>query len=206
MLPVTAEQLKQLYSSTKTETIEKYIGPLNFFMKEGEINTRLRVCAFLAQIGHESGGLTIVKENLNYSAQGLLNIFKKYFPTRELALEYERQPEKIANYVYGNRMGNGPASTGDGWRYRGRGLIQITGKESYIAFSKDRSLAFDEITAYLETPDGACESAVWFWSKRSLNQYADESDMIIITKKINGGLNGIDDRIARYQRALEVFV
>lgn len=206
MLPITKEQLKQLFSTTKLETLETFIDPLNFFMDQGNINTRLRVCAFLAQTGAESGGFSIVKENLNYSAQGLLNIFKKYFPTLDMALQYERQPEKIANYVYGNRLGNGPASTGDGWRYRGRGLIQVTGKENYINFAHDRGLSFDEVIPYLETPDGAAESAVWFWTKRDLNRYADEQDMVTLTRRINGGMNGFDHRMAYYQQALEIFV
>jgi len=206
MLPITDQQLQALFPTTKLNVLIPYLDPLNFFMGEEEINTRLRVCAFLAQIGHESGGLTTVKENLNYGAQGLMNTFKKYFPTMELALQYERQPEKIANRVYANRMGNGPESSGDGWKYRGRGLIQVTGKDGYQGFSNDRGLAFDQVISYLETPDGAAESAVWFWTSRKLNPHADKGDMLTITKIINGGTNGLDHRMSLYNQALAIFL
>lgn len=206
MLPLTVQQLQKLFPSTKVDVLTSYVDPLSFFMGEEKIDTKLRICAFLAQVGHESAGLAITKENLNYGAQGLMNTFKKYFPTMDLALQYERQPEKIANRVYADRMGNGPESSGDGWKYRGRGLIQLTGKENYTNFATERGLAFSEVISYLETPDGASESAVWFWKKNNLNQYADISDMLTITKRINGGTNGLDHRMSLYKQALDIFV
>lgn len=202
---VTLEQLQQLFPLTKKTTLALYVDPLNFFMEEGEITTRDRICAFLSQVGVESGGLSVVKENLNYSAQGLLLTFKKYFPTKEIAQQYERIPEMIANRVYSNRMGNGPESSGDGWKYRGRGLIQVTGKNNYMQFANDRGLELQEAIDYLETPDGACESAVWYWSSRNINSAADEKDIVRVTKLVNGGLHGFDQRMAYYQTALTIF-
>ena len=154
---------------------------------------------FLAQCGHESAGFTRLEENLNYSAKSLYNVFRKYFPTIGIAEQYERRPEKIANLVYGSRMGNGSAETGDGWKYRGRGIIQITGKFNY------RSLEYDTGLEVVENPDlllevkNAVVSAFWYWDKHDL---AKHSDIEIVTKKINGGLNGIDERKQLYTRFL----
>lgn len=150
---------------------------------------------FLAQCGHESAGFTRLEENLNYSAKSLYNVFRKYFPTIGIAEQYARRPEKIANLVYGSRMGNGSAETGDGWKYRGRGIIQITGKFNY------RSLEYDTGLEVVENPDlllevkNAVVSAFWYWDKHDLAKY---SDIEIVTKKINGGLNGIDERKKLY--------
>lgn len=154
---------------------------------------------FLAQCGHESAGFTRLEENLNYSAKSLYNVFRKYFPTIGIAEQYERRPEKIANLVYGSRMGNGSAETGDGWKYRGRGIIQITGKFNY------RSLEYDTGLNVVENPDlllevkNAVTSAFWYWDRHDLAKY---SDIEIVTKKINGGLNGIDERKQLYTRFL----
>jgi len=166
------------------------------------INTPLRVAHFLAQCGHESGGFTITNENLNYSAKGLNGIFKKYFPTLASAVPYERKPEKIANKVYGGRMGNGVEASGDGYKFRGRGYIQLTGKENYTAFGK--SIGVD----ILSNPDSvattyALASAAWFFSKNGLHKIADEgaSDMVVtkITKRVNGGTIGLEDRIKHFK-------
>lgn len=197
----TIEQLQALYTTTKQDVISKYYNTLVSTMQAAGIDTRLRICAFLAQVGHESGCLNIVQENLNYSADGLLKIFPKYFPTRELADQYARQPEKIANYVYGNRLGNGGPETGDGWRFRGRGLIQITGKENYINFAKDNNLSLKEVVDFLETSIGACTSATWYWTKRNINQAADKDDIVLVTKLVNGGTNGLQHRTELYEKA-----
>jgi len=160
------------------------------------INTPLRLCHFLAQTGHESGGFKVTKENLNYSAERLQVIFKKYF-TEDSAKEYARKPEKIANIVYANRMGNGNQASGDGFRFCGRGYIQLTGKDNYTAFDK---FVEDDILA---NPDLVATkypllSAAWFWSKNGLNAIADQgaTDEVItkVTKKINGGVIGLEDR------------
>ena len=140
--------------------------------------------SFLAQIAHESGGFNFVIENLNYSAKGLVGTFKKYFPTEEFAKQYERKPEKIANRVYANRMKNGDEASGDGFKFRGRGLIQLTGRDNYTKFAEALDLDIDSTIAYLETPNGAVASAGWFWDNNKLNSYCDKDDFIGLTKQI----------------------
>ena len=166
------------------------------------INTPLRLAHFLAQCGHESGGFRATQENLNYSAKGLMGIFKKYFPTSALAAQYERKPEKIAARVYGGRMGNGAEATKEGYKFRGRGYIQLTGKENYTAFGK--SIGED----ILSNPDVvsskyALLSAAWFFSKNGLHKMADSgaSDAVVtqITKRVNGGTIGLPDRIKHFK-------
>ncbi len=167
-----------------------------------QINTPLRLAHFLAQCGHESGGFKATQENLNYSAKGLMGIFKKYFPTQALAEAYQRQPAKIASKVYGGRMGNGPESTGEGYKFRGRGYIQLTGKENYTAFGKaineDICSNPDKVaTSY------ALLSAAWFFNKNGLHKMADEgaTDLVVtkITKRVNGGTIGLPDRIKHFK-------
>jgi putative chitinase len=167
-----------------------------------QINTPLRLAHFLAQCGHESGGFRLTKENLNYSAKGLMGIFKKYFPDEATAKAYERKPEKIANKVYGNRMGNGPESSGEGAKFCGRGYIQLTGKDNYTAFGK----AINEDIA--SSPDKVASSyallsAAWFFNKNGLHKIADEgsTDAVVtkITKRVNGGTIGLPDRIKHFK-------
>lgn len=167
-----------------------------------KINTTKRLAMFLAQLGHESAGLTVSTENLNYSVEGLLSVFPKYFKSKEVAVQYARKPERIANRVYADRMGNGDESSGDGWKYRGRGFIQLTGKANYIAFEKfvARDINADEVSQ----PELACLSAGWFWSKNELNKYSDLGDILWCTKKINGGTHGLVDRTKRYEKALSI--
>jgi putative chitinase len=167
-----------------------------------QINTPLRLAHFLAQCGHESGGFRLTKENLNYSAKGLMGIFKKYFPTEALAKSYERQPAKIANKVYGGRMGNGPESSGEGAKYCGRGYIQLTGKDNYIAFGK--SIGVDmTVNPELVASQYSLLSAAWFFSKNGLHKMADEgsTDAVVtkITKRVNGGTIGLADRIKHFK-------
>jgi putative chitinase len=167
-----------------------------------EINTPLRLAHFLAQCGHESGGFRLTKENLNYSAKGLNGTFKKYFPTLEAAAPYERKPEKIANKVYGNRMGNGPESSGEGAKFCGRGYIQLTGKDNYTAFGKSIN---EDMTANPEkvASNYALLSAAWFFSKNGLHKMADggATDAVVtsITKRVNGGTIGLADRIKHFK-------
>jgi len=167
-----------------------------------ELNTALRLAHFLAQAGHESGGFKAVNENLNYGAKGLLGIFKKYFPTEEKAKLYERKPEKIANLVYGSRMGNGPETSGDGYKYRGRGYIQLTGKDNYKAFD---AVVTENI---VDNPDLVSTkyplmSAAWFFHKNGLHKIADQgtTDAVVtsVTKRVNGGTIGLDDRIKHFK-------
>lgn len=200
---ITLQLLQAVCPKTKSAVLEKYVDPLNDVCDYYEIvNTNERLAAFLAQIGHESGGFNAVRENLNYGAKGLRTTFGKYFPTDELAKQYERQPERIANRVYANRMGNGPESSGDGWRYCGRGLIQLTGKDNYTRFAAALEISIDECVAYMETPAGACSSAGWFWDNNRLNGYCDRGDFIGLTKRINGGTIGLADRKHHYEAAL----
>lgn len=158
-----------------------------------EINTPLRLAHFFAQLAHESG-LKPISENLNYSMIGLTQTFGKYFPTKAIASLYARQPEKIANKVYANRMGNGDETSGDGWKYRGKGFLQITGKDNYKALSKDTEVDYIKDPNLLLKEADAMISALWYWKRNGLNKFADKDDVLSITKAINGGTNGLDDR------------
>ena len=165
-------------------------------MAKFELNTPLRLAHFLAQCGHESGGFKFLRENLNYSAKGLMGIFKKYFPTEAVANQYQRQPDKIANKVYASRMGNGPEATGDGAKFKGRGFIQLTGKDNYTAFSK--SIGEDCVAnPDLVATKYPLASAAWFFHKNGLHKIADEgaSDLVVtkVTKRVNGGTIGLPD-------------
>lgn len=171
-------------------------------MAKFELNTPLRLAHFLAQCGHESGGFKFLRENLNYSAKGLMGIFKKYFPTEAIANQYQRQPDKIANKVYASRMGNGPEATGDGSKFKGRGFIQLTGKDNYTAFSKaigEDCVANPDLVA-TKYP---LASAGWFFHKNGLHKIADEgaSDLVVtkVTKRVNGGTIGLPDRIKHFK-------
>ena len=163
--------------------------------------TNNQAAHFFGQCAHESGGFKVFSENLNYSAQGLQGIFKKYFPNAAVAAQYARKPEKIANKVYGNRMGNGPESSGDGWKYRGRGPIQLTGKDNYTAFAKDIGRPDVLTNPDLVVSELAFESALWFFRKNGLLAIADKgvTDAVItqITKRVNGGTHGLDDRLKK---------
>jgi putative chitinase len=174
-----------------------------------EINTPLRLAHFLAQCGHESGGFKATQENLNYSASGLKGIFSKYFKEAGLAESYQRNPQKIASRVYGGRMGNGPESTGEGYKFRGRGYIQLTGKDNYTAFGKaineDMTANPDKVATHY-----ALLSAAWFFSKNGLHRMADEgaSDLVVtkITKRVNGGTIGLPDRIKHFKEYYKLLV
>ena len=201
---ITKEQMHEAFPEISQDNVEKYYDALVSAMEEFEIDTPGRIAAFLAQAAHESGNFRAVHENLNYKAEGLTKIFHKYFPDMDTANEYARQPEKIANRVYSSRMGNGDEASGDGWRYCGRGLIQLTGKDNYSACGTELEVDLHENPEYLETPEGAARSAAWFWWSRDLNVLADEKDIKAITKKINGGYIGLEDREKHYNHALSV--
>jgi putative chitinase len=198
----TEEKLKKCLSRNKNAPA--LFEAFNTVLPKYEITTVDRVAAFLAQCGHESLDFTVLKENLNYGAKGLLGLFKKYFPNEALAKEYERKPEKIANRIYANRMGNGPESSGDGYAHRGRGAIQLTGKLNYQAFANSIGLSLEDAIEYCETIDGAIESACWFWTKNKLNDIADKNDIVLLTKKINGGTIGLEDRKKHWEHNKEV--
>lgn len=199
----TQAQLKELLP--KVKNISDWYESLVDALPQYGIDTSKRVAAFIAQCAHESGGFTRMEEGLNYSAKGLTGTWPKRFPV-DIATQYERQPQKIANRAYADRMGNGPEASGDGWKYRGRGILQLTGKDNYRACSKvlfqDETLINDP--DMLLDPYYAIHSACWFWHVNKLNQYADSGDILTMTKKINGGTLGLEDRIKHYNHALEV--
>ena len=202
---ITVELLQKLCPKTKPEVLKKYAESIHETAEYYDMyKNKKRAAAFVAQIAHESGGFNFVKENLNYSAKGLMGTFKKYFPNEALAKQYERQPEKIANRVYANRMGNGDEASGDGYKYCGRGLIQLTGKQNYTKFAQDLGISVDETVKYLETPEGAVSSAGWFWDQNNLNQWCDKDDFVTLTKRINGGTIGLEDRKHHYELALKL--
>ena len=177
-------------------------------LPEYEINTPERVAAWLAQTAHESGYFKFLKENLNYRATSLRKVFGKYFPTDDLAEDYASRPNKqeaIANRVYANRMGNGDEASGDGFRYLGRGLIQLTGKNNYTLFAASIDTPLEEIPEYLQTFEGAVQSACWFWDQNNLNRFADTRDIVTMSKRINGGTIGMEDRIMKYEKCLKMF-
>jgi putative chitinase len=185
--------------------LDHWFHALSEILPEYDINSPKRVAAFLAQCAHESGGFKFLKENLNYKAESLVKVFPKYFKTLDEAKKYEKQPEKIANKIYGGRMGNGPESSGDGFRYCGRGLIQLTGKDNYTLFAASIDTPIEDIPEYLQTFEGAVQSACYFWESTGLNKEADAGDIKTMTRKINGGYIGLDDRIKHYEHALHIF-
>ena len=199
---LTYSELQQLIP--KNPYVKQWHAALAQLLPDYEINTPQRIAAFIAQCAHESGGFTALKENLNYRAATLRKIFPKYFPTDEMAQQYAGKQEAIANLVYANRMGNGGPETGDGYRYSGKGLIQLTGKDNYTWFAASLGITVEEAAEYLQTFEGAAQSACWFWETNQLNQWADKGDILTLTKRINGGTIGLEDRIKHYEHALHV--
>ena len=202
----TKDQLQQIIP--QNQHVDHWFEALEKILPDYEIDTPERVAAFLAQCAHESGGFNAIQENLNYRAVTLRKIFPKYFPTDELANAYANMPNKqeaIANRVYASRMGNGDEHSGDGYRYCGRGLIQLTGKSNYSRFAESIDTPLEEITEFLQTFEGCVQSAAWFWEANNLNQYADSGDILTMTKRINGGTIGLEDRQKHYHHALQVF-
>lgn len=201
---LTLVQLQQVIRFKSDAVCLQWYSPMIGIFEKYQINTPQRIAAFLAQTAHESNGYTTLSENLKYSADGLTKTFKKYFPTLASTIGYARDPVKIANKVYSNRMGNGDEDSGDGWTYRGRGLIQLTGKNNYTKFAASLGKNVTETIAYLDTKEGALESAAWFWDTNKLNKYADSSDIKGMTKVINGGDIGLSVRQERFDKALTV--
>ena len=198
---LTLDQLRQM---VKNPHIQHWHEVLEQLLPDYDINTPLRVAHFIAQCAHESGNFVFIKENLNYRAASLMTTFKRYFPTMELAQQYEKRPEKIANRVYANRMGNGDEASGDGWRYCGRGLIQLTGRDNYTFFAGSLGISVEEASEYLGTFEGAAQSACWYWEQNNLNRFADANDVRGLTRAINGGYIGLEDRQKHTEHALHV--
>lgn len=202
---ITPDQIKLIVNTKDQDKLDNFIKYLPDILEKYSINTPLRISHFLAQCSHESGQFSVFVENLNYGAKGLRNVFGKYFPTDQMALEYERKPEKIANLVYANRMGNGPPESGDGFRYRGRGIIQITGREEYNIVGKGIGV---DIVANPDLVDPSISktyqycilTAGEFWKMKNFNSWADKDDIMTITRLVNGGFNGLDGRKAELAR------
>jgi putative chitinase len=199
---LTRDQLAQLIKGNPY--IDYWHDAMRRCLPDYEINTPHRVAAFVAQCAHESGNFKFLKENLKYRAASLVKVWPKYFPNMEIANRYAGNEEMIANRAYANRMGNGPEESGDGWRFCGRGLIQLTGRNNYQNFADSIETDINDIPHYLATFEGAVQSACWFWENNNLNQWADKGDILTLTKRINGGTLGLEDRTKHYQHALHV--
>lgn len=199
---ITLQQLEQIVPDNPN--IKAWHTALCIILPDYSIDTNERIAAFLAQCAHESNNFNAIKENLNYKAVSLLKVFPKYFKTQEKANQYAHNQEMIANCVYANRMGNGNEQSGDGFKYCGRGLIQLTGHDNYQAFADSIECSIDSLPEYLATFEGAVQSAAWFWETNNLNVLADTQDILALTKRINGGTIGLEDRIKHYNHALEV--
>ena len=182
----------------------KWLEPLNKTFEKYEINTPTRQAAFIGQCGHESANFKTLEENLNYSAKGLMATWPSRFPIIEIATQFERNPEKIANKVYGGRADLGNTEDGDGWRFHGRGLIQLTGRSNYTVCGLALDKPFAELPELVLEPENACLSAGWFWNKRGLNTLADSEDWTTMTRRINGGTIGLQDRINKIHKAMDI--
>lgn len=205
-MEITKEQLLQAVPDLYTGRLEEFIASFNMWSVHYGIDTPKRVCMYLAQVFHESGSLRATTENMNYTSKRLLQVFPKYFNVGNVHL-YSGRPEKIANRVYANRMGNGSEGSGDGWRYRGRGYIGITGREMYMKYSKS-DLCTEDVLANPQLlskyPDDQ-KASMWFWQTYKLNKWADMCDVDKATKAINGGYNGLESRKRFYEKFRKVF-
>jgi putative chitinase len=195
---VTANQLQQLHIA------DKWVEPLNETFNRFGILTPRQQAAFIGQCGHECGNFKILEENLNYKAATLMRLWPKRFPTIEFANQYAGNPKKIANMVYANRMGNRDEASGDGFRFRGRGCIQTTGSANYFHAGKALGVDFIMEPDLVATPQYAALTAGYFWSTHGCNALAEAADWVKLTKKINGGTIGLDDRVKHTTHALAV--
>lgn len=199
---ITIEQLQQILPDN--ENIQDWYTSLTTILPNYEITTNERIAAFLAESCHESANFTRLTENLNYKWQSLRKVFHKYFPTDDLAQKYEHNQEMIANRVYANRMGNDSEESGDGWSYKGRGIFQLTGKDNYQKFAESIGKELEEMPNFLETFDGAILSACWFWSVNNLNSYVDDNDIDGLSRRINGGDIGLEERADKYNEIISI--
>jgi putative chitinase len=201
---LTEAQLAAMIPANKD--IKAWCEELNKALPKYDITTDQRIAGFISQCAHESMDFNALSENLNYREETLNKVFPRYFgPGKRNAAEYARNPEKIANYVYmdefrTSKLGN--VQPGDGWRFRGRGLKQLTGRDNYSRFAKDYNMTAEQAAEWLETKEGALASALWFWNTNKLNTIADTGNVAALTKKINGGDIGLADRQARYAKAM----
>jgi len=197
----TPDQLAQIIPNNPY--VAEWYDAVSRILPDYEISTVPRVAAFLAQCAHESANFTALKENLNYTAASLTRVWPSRFPPA-IAEQYAHNQEMIANRAYCDRMGNGPEESGDGWRYAGKGLIQLTGKDNYTRFAESIETPVEQLPEYLGTFEGAVQSACWFWEINGLNQFADAGDILTLTKRINGGTIGLEERTQHYQYAIQI--
>ena len=200
-MQITQEQLAQILPGNPY--VEHWCDALNKILPDYDISTPNRIAAFLGETYVESAGYTALHENLNYTAQSLCRVWPSHF-NASIADQYAHNPEKIANRAYAGRMGNGPEESGDGWKFCGRGLIQVTGRNNYQAFADSLQMSIDDVPDFLTTFEGAIQSACWFWENNNLNQYADAWNIKQLSIKINGGELGLPDREQHCQLALQV--
>lgn len=200
----TLDQIKSVVGNVKD--LESWYESMVGLAPKYDINTPERWAGFIAQTAHESGKFKYVEENLYYSAKRINEVFPKYFKNAGKSTKgYAKNPAKLGGYVYADRMGNGSEATGDGFTYRGRGIIQLTGKDNYTKFAKAMGISLEQAVEYASTKDGAVESAMWFWSINNINRFCDSRNIKSMTKAINGGTNGLNDRIALWEKALKEF-
>jgi putative chitinase len=202
---LTVDQLRQMIPGN--QYVENWHKAMMILLPSYEINTPRRISAFIAQCAHESGNFRFLRENLNYRWESLRRVFPKYFPDDATAQRYAAMPNKqeaIANRVYASRMGNGPEESGDGWKYAGKGLIQLTGRHNYQNFADSIGTPLEEVPEYLVTFEGAVQSACWFWETNNLNRWADAGDIERVSRIVNGGTHGMEDRVQRYNGALRI--
>ena len=206
-MQITIEQIKKIAPGAPDKAAGEFVDTFNKWSDKFGITTPLRAANFISQCVHECAELKAFEENLNYSEKGLLKVFSKYFNAAK-AKQYARKPEKIANRVYANRMGNGNEASGDGWKYKGRGAIGLTGRSNYLAYSTSGFCVGDLMAhpEWLAKSPGCYKSAMWFWWKNGLNAIADTGDVNAVTKRVNGGYNGLDSRKKYLARAKEVLV
>lgn len=201
-MTLTKTQLRTIL--TNMRDVDEWHALLVDMLPKYDITSQERIAGFLAQTGHESSEYRVLIENLNYSASALNTVFGKYFGSTRNANDYARQPEKIANVVYANRMGNGSIASGDGWKYRGKGVIQLTGKNNHSAFAKSVGMSLEQVIPYMLTKKGALHAGLWFWKENNLNSFCDKKDIVGMTERINGGTNGLKHRETLWNRGLVV--
>lgn len=199
---IDAQLLNIAAPETPAADLAAWVAPIKQACVRFEIDRVRRIAAFIAQMAHESG-LRPRTENLNYSAKRLTEVWPKRFPTMEIARQYERNPEKLANHVYANRLGNGPPASGDGWRFRGTGPLQVTGRANFTAFAAEMGLTIEQVLDYARTIEGGIMAAAWFWEENDINRLADTPGVEDESRKINGGTNGLNDRRVRFDRVVK---
>lgn len=201
---MTYEEFSACFPNAIRDNLRLYYPLLSEVMDRYGITTKNQKAMFLAMISIESGDLTHTSENLNYSWKGLRQTFPKYFPTDTMAMEYSRKPIEIANHVYANRLDNGGPSSGDGWRFRGAGLIQLTGRYNHTKIAEEFGMDVQEASDWMRSPEGASECAGWFWKKKKLNPKSDVGDVKFVTKKITGGATMLVERTRAFNRNVRV--